>query len=86
MLTRIVSIRFPVFLLGDPHVEMLLVSLESDRATFLLQLLVEIINRFEDQGLHCCVTHDLALSVIGMIRNHNLRGTTCVLISQNDRR
>jgi hypothetical protein len=61
MLTGIISIGFPVLLLRYPHVEMLLVSLEADDAPLLLQLLVEVVDGLEDEGLHRRVAHDLTL-------------------------
>ena len=48
MLTGIISIGLPVLLLRDPHVEMLLVSLEADDAPLLHQLLVEVVDGLED--------------------------------------
>jgi len=61
MLTGIICIGLPVLLLRYPHVEMLLVSLEADDAPLLLQLLVEVVDGLEDEGLHRRVAHDLAL-------------------------
>ena len=61
MLTGIISIGLPVLLLRYPHVEMLLVSLEADDAPLLLQLLVEVVDGLEDEGLHRRVAHDLTL-------------------------
>ena len=61
MLTGIISIGLPVLLLRDPHVEMLLVALEADDAPLLHQLLVEVVDGLEDQGLHRGVAHDLTL-------------------------
>ena len=40
---------------------MLFIALKADHAPLLLQLLVEVVNGLEDEGLHRRVAHDLTL-------------------------